>query len=206
MLKNSSYTFLMVTLATVSFYAWSVAHFNALLSVFNLNYTVLEKSFYQTLYYGFLHSFGNLLIFVVYVLVLFFLVYMITTSLPEVISWIKKEAAPSSNNKPESLPAKLSKKIALSCLCFVLVLVLFLLSLSYMEKNGRELGLERLASFSSDDMPQNHVINVKVDGENKELFLIECGSANCAGLEGETDLIYYFPIGSGFSFKFNRGG
>lgn len=202
MLKNSSYTFLMVTLATVSLYTWSVAHFNAFITVFGLDYAVLERSFYQTLYYGFLHSFGNLLIFVVYMVVLFFLVYVVTSILPEVINLLNKKVV--GDSKPESSPARLAKRMMLSGGACVCVLVLFVVSLSYMEKDGEKLGFEKLASFTSTDVTKVPIINVKIDGENKELFFIVCGSVNCAGMEGKSDLIYYFPLVSGFSYKFNR--
>lgn len=192
----------MVTLATVSLYAWSVAHFNALITVFGLDYAMLEKSFYQTLYYGFLHSFANLLIFVVYMVVLFFLVYIVTSSLPEVINLLNKKVV--GDSKAEPFPARLAKRMMLSGGACVCVLVLFLVSLSYMEKDGQKLGLEKLASFTSTDVTKVPIINVKIDGENKELFFIVCGSVNCAGLDKNTDLIYYFPLVSGFNFKFNR--
>ena len=210
MLKNSSYTFLMVTLTTVLLYVWGVAHLNGLIIVFGLNYAVLEQSFHQTLYYGFLYSFGSLIYYSVFTVLSFTVMYFFSYFIQDVVRGLDKNG--NKKERPESKPDSnyvvfFKRNIILS-LCFFVPFLLILFSLYYMEQDGMRLGNEKLANILSGNLDKETLINVKLDGESKELVLIVCGSMNCAGMElkpkpkPKPKTIYYFPVGSGFSFKY----
>jgi hypothetical protein len=179
----------------------------------DLDPSILESSLYESIYLAMseLLPLINVYMFLI-ILILIVILYVIGRHI--IINLKECEKVISFINKLSYLFIydKESKKIYK---CFVVIIFVLLISncyffilVNYYEK-GKVYGGELITAFKADHVSKSkpkkmseRIISVKIDGEKKELFLLECGANNCAAIEKKTNKIYYFPQNISFSFVY----
>lgn len=191
-----------VLAATTGFlYCVSAAYYYGFLRVFQLDANVLDRDFKQSLYYGFtiawVPTFVGLLCYVIarylYSHVLF----------PSINDWLKN----SHRNKRRFLKFKhqrmgkrkdsklelLQKKHTLKIALYLGTFMALILSLVHFETKGKEEAASSLNKINNKSILPSDLITVKIDDNPHQLFFLVCGARNCAGIDPDTKIIYYFP-------------
>jgi len=78
---------------------------------------------------------------------------------------------------------------------------MLILSLQYFEGKGKEVALADLKTIESSAVQASDLVTVKIDDKLMQLLPWVCGARNCAGIDPNTKVIYYFPQ-NGHSYQF----
>lgn len=193
---------------TALLYSWSTANYHGFLTTVNLDSDMMERSFHQVIYSGLVVSFGPiLLIFFLIAITLFFWSHAI---LPSYIDWVRgsvkskrrvvkfrrywigKRITPAIE-KQEKKRFNYAALYSLSCFAFIVSLV-------YFENKGHQQAKDILAKHMADDNSTASMVSVVIGENEKSLRYLGCGAKNCAGIERNSNRVYYFSQSSGYSF------
>ncbi|USD39495.1 hypothetical protein [Ferrimonas sp. SCSIO 43195] len=185
---------------TAFIYSVSTAYYQGFLSYFNLDYNILDRNFNQTLYNGMLAALPSFLAFLLVMTV--FLVFFSYMFFPVFISFCKNSFFISKLycRALDFFKTEQDNNIYVTKLCRVadLSLIAFIVSiapivyLTYIEGKAVEKAQSIEKGIVDGNFDSNDLMRVKVGGEPKNLYVLACGSRNCAGLNIETNEIYYF--------------
>jgi len=200
---------------TALLYTWSTASYRGYLGVMKLNSDMMERSFHQVIYSGLLVSFLPIL--VILLLGAFTLYLYSHALLPIYIDWVRKSIKSKRkiirfrrfwlgkrNTPPIELKAKATfTKVAI----FTFFSFIYISSLAYFENKGK-VKANTILKYHIKNEEKKHKntsakINTIIDNKVKTLWFLSCGVNNCAGIEEKSNLIYYFPTSSGYSFLHN---
>jgi hypothetical protein len=194
--------------ATAYLYAVSTAYYGGYLRELNLDEDVLERNFNQSLYNGFLLCFFPTLV-VVAVAALLSWIYSHLV-LPEATDWLRRSA----NNKRkfvrllrlvlgkrrDSLLERHEKRRTLRFMAYLATIVGLLVSLAYFEKSGQRQAAAQEKKLALVASKAFGLWRVVINNQEYRLVPLACGARNCAGLDANSGLVYYFPQ-SGHSFE-----
>lgn len=195
---------------TAILYTWGTANYHGFILTLQLNSDVMERSFHQVIYSGFLISYQYAL-----AILLFFVIFRYTFShifiagIEEYksksnfarnrIIKIKRKIFPevehSTLTKKEFSKSKNSLKI------FTIGLA-YLFSLSHFESKGADEANEIIKAHLSGKNIPSQIITTIISGESKKLRFLGCGEKSCAGIEEKSNLIFYFQSTSQYSFPY----
>ncbi|WP_028672441.1 hypothetical protein [Saccharospirillum impatiens] len=197
---------------TAILYSWSTANYHGFLKAASLDSDMMERSFHQVIYGGLVISFGPILLMLLVVsLSLFFWSHAV---LPSYIDWVRgsvkskrrvikirrywigKRTAPSIEKQEKFR----FNRVALCSLAGVG----FVLSLAYFEYKGYQQANEVIYKHMASNNSPGSMIAVLINKSEKELRYLGCGAKNCAGIEENTNKVYYFTQSSGYSFTYTR--
>lgn len=190
-------------------FSLSTAKYDGYLGAANLDPDVMERSFHQMVYSGFVISFSNILLFLLIMTAIIFLYSH--GVLPAFIDYTRRGI------KQKRKIVKLRKRLignrvspeiekraksafnkSATCLFFAF---LYVLSLAYFEHQGRQDFMKIRHNYKNGSI--NGLETVHVKGVNKSLVYLACGAQNCAAIDPKSGSIYYFPESDGFYFKVN---
>ena len=187
---------------TAGLYCVGTAHYGGYLSVLQLDADVLNRDFNQVIYNGFLLSFAPAFALIA-TLSLGSWVYS-HAILPEANDLLRK----SYHNRKVFLRAKhrlwgkrkdsplelRHKRRTLRASAGVMVAFGLILSLQQFEQKGKRdaRALQKTFVSSTSLLSAEHIL-VKIDDRHYRLLFLACGARNCAGLEPESHVVYYFP-------------
>lgn len=187
---------------TAYLYCVGTAHYNGCLSVLHLDADVLNRDFNQMLYNGFLLSFSAAFALIAALFVgLWFYSYAL---LPEANDLLRR----SYHNRRRFLRAKRRflgkrkdsplelrhKRRTLHASVGVMTALALIVSLHQFEQKGQRdaRALQEKFALAASRLTAGDIL-VKIDDRQHRLLLLACGARNCAGLEPESQTIYYFP-------------
>lgn len=197
---------------TAVLYSWSTANYHGFLIAASLDSDMMERSFHQVIYGGLIISFGPiLLMLLVASLSLYFWSHAV---LPSYIDWVRG----SIKSKRRVIKIRrfwIGKRVALGIekqekrrfnhvALYSLVGFVFILSLAYFENKGHQQANEVIDKHMANDNGPSSVITVVINNSEKKLRYLGCGAKNCAGIEENTNKVYYFSQSSGYSFTYTR--
>jgi len=193
---------------TALLYTWSTAHYQGYLVSLRLDFDVMERNFHQILYNGLLISFfpmvvlaclGSFVLFTYSHLLIPFYVHQVRKStrikksvVRYRISWFGRL------NSPE---IEVNAKGYFNQSLLVILFILFYLpSLIYFERLGVKRAKDLVANHYGGKNSAENMVNVKIQKKDKRLRFLGCGARNCAGIEEDTNLIFYYSISTGYSY------
>lgn len=187
---------------TACLYCTGTAHYGGYLSVLQLDADVLSRDFNQIVYNGFLLSFAPA----------FTLIAALSLG-----SWVYSHAVlPEANDllrksyhnrkiflrvkhrlwgKRKDSPVELRhKRRTLRASAGVVLALGLILSLQQFEQKGKRdaQALQKKFVSSTSRLAADHIL-VKIDDQQYRLLFLACGARNCAGLDAESQIVYYFP-------------
>lgn len=213
MSKNIQFdTALLVTVVTALLYTWSTAYFNGYLLTLKLDTDIMERNFHQVIYNGLLISFLPILKFG---FILWFITSLFSHGiLPAYIDWLRGHF--SRRRKvikvrrfwlgKRNLPLiELRAKAFFTKLSFVILIILFYISsLAYFESIGQKQAKDLLQDHNKGKNKRSDMIDVEINKKNKTLKFLACGVRTCAGIEEKTNIIFYFPSSTNYSFLYHE--
>lgn len=197
---------------TAVLYSWSTASYHGFLIVAKLDSDMMERSFHQVIYSGLVISIGPVILMLLLAWVLLF--FWSHAVLPVYIDWVRssvkskrrvikfrrywvrRRVAPSIEKQEKSRFYRVT--------LYALGGVGYILSLVYFENEGRQQASEVIDKHMAGSNSSDSIITVLVDKSEKELRYLDCGAKNCAGIEEDTNKVYYFPQSSSYSFTYDR--
>tara|TARA_B100001113_G_C21079780_1_gene609355 strand:+ start:349 stop:1014 length:666 start_codon:yes stop_codon:yes gene_type:complete len=201
-------TALLVTAATALLYTWSTASFNGFLAIMMLDPDIMERSFHQVIYSGLLISLAPVMLFWLYSwLILFFWSHYI---LPYYVIWTRNKFSRRRKmikiryffyGKWNAAPVERRTKAFFTNFTISLLIALtYLVSLAYFESIGKNNAKSILSDHINGKNKISQMIQTKIDGKARALRFLACGARTCAGIEENTDLIFYFSATTSYSF------
>ncbi len=193
----------LLALVTALLYSSGLAYQQGFLMEIGLGRTMLESSFYQIIYSGFLNNIAGLFAFSFSVFIFSVLFYStVRNDTKEIIQFLKKlyfriVRKPFQAQDNDNKKSTIKFVIYQSCI-FTLLIVSCLLVLSSIEKRGKERAKSFLNYHQENLDSSDGMISVSFNGEDKKLRLIMCGVSDCAGIEGKTNNIYFFSKSAGY--------
>lgn len=194
---------------TAILYTWSTAAYNGYLDVAKLDADMMERSFHQVIYGGLLVSFGPILLLAILSAIALY-VYS-HALLPSYIDWIRGSVKIKRKvvkvrrfwvGKRNSPPVELrAKSIFSKAALLTLFGVAYICSLVYFERNGSQKAKDDIETHIKHENKPVQMIKVELNQKMRILKLLKCGARNCAGIEEDTNEIYYFPSFNSFSYK-----
>ncbi|MBL0511832.1 hypothetical protein [Aeromonas media] len=196
-----------IVLATAFLFGSSTAYTNALLGTLGLDSDLMERSFHQVLYHGFII---NLLYIVMMPFVLFSISYLAYEAKDTIHRAFRSVNGNRFSNarkylkplrrigvkfKRESyIMKRLGTVKAASWLTFTVILLLMTIIVLH-EQAGKAKGLETIKKIR-----QGESSLIYIDGDAKGYPYLYCGARNCAVYDVENNRIKYFPQ-NGFSIS-----
>lgn len=199
---------ILLAVCTALLYSWSTANYHGFLTTVGLDSDMMERSFHQVIYSGLVVSFVPIL------LMLFFVAFALFiwshTILPSYTDWVRgsvnskrrvikfrrywigKRITPTIEKNEKS---RFNRAAIYSLSGFV-----FIVSLVYFENKGQQQAKDIIAKHLAGENNPSNMISVVIGGNNKTLRYLSCGVKNCAGIEDDSNRIYYFSQSSGHSF------
>lgn len=187
---------------TACLYCVGTAHYGGYLSALQLDADVLNRDFNQIVYNGFLLSFVPAFT----LIALLFLGSWIYSHaiLPEANDLLRK----SYHNRKVFLRAKhrlwgrrkdsplelRHKRRTLRISTGVVLALGLIFSLQQFEQKGKSdaEALQKKFVSPTSRLTADHIL-VKIDDQQYRLLFLTCGARNCAGLDPESQIVYYFP-------------
>ncbi|MCE8017705.1 hypothetical protein HOP62_16625 [Halomonas sp. MCCC 1A17488] len=195
---------------TALLYTWSTAYYHGYIGVLNLNADMMERNFHQIIYDGFLISFAPVL--VILIISAMCLWAYSHAVLPSYTDWLKSSVGRKRKVvrvrrlffgcRGETVLELRAKSSTVKAALFAFAGIFYIVSLGFFDREGKVRAEEFLSVIASEDHHYSRVINAQVGGEIKKLIFIRCGVRNCAGLEKNEGVIYYFDSSSGYSFTY----
>ena len=197
-----------LVVCTAVLFSWSTANYNGFLLVAGLDTDMMERSFHQVIYSGFILSFGPVVLILIILLVSLYLYsHAILPAYVDLLrgSYKLKRKAVKIRNflSGERETPELERKAKIMFNRFAIVCVVataFISGLVYFEMKGQSGAKKILQNHLKGIASQRSMISVKINDTEKTLRYLSCGSKNCAGIEEKTNKVYYFSESSGFSF------
>jgi hypothetical protein len=188
-----------LALLTAFLYASHTAHNHGYLIAFGIDTTIIEKSFYRALYDGLLILINfsiipatwqiviSLFISLSIMLYAIFAKYSIKNK--RVIVKLKREFLFSTHlTKVEKLGKNIIDK---SFYTFISFLV-FILILWHFEKTGAEEARRLINQYKTNTISESNLVNIGTGESINTLFIVDCGSDLCAGIDMVKGNVVYF--------------
>lgn len=201
---------LLIAILTALPFSFSTAHYHGYLSKAKLDSDIMERSFHQVVYDGLILSFFPMILcFVLIATALWFYSHALVPVYFDYVRgsikpkrriiklknyWVGKRVTPKLELEAK---AKFNRAFIIS-----IVVVLFLAGLIYFERKGENRAEAVLKQHFERVSEAKNLIGVEINKKYKELRFLGCGNKNCAGIEADTNKIYYFPQSLGFSFTY----
>ncbi|PAU71178.1 hypothetical protein [Vreelandella alkaliphila] len=197
---------------TALLYSWSTANYHGFLIAASLDSDMMERSFHQVIYGGLVISFGPIiLMLIVASLSLYFWSHAV---LPSYIDWVRG----SIKSKRRVIKIRrywIGMRVSLGIedqekrrfnrvALYSLAGMVFILSLVYFENKGQQQAKEIIDRHMANDNSPGSMVTVLINKSEKKLRYLGCGAKNCAGIERNTNKVYYFSQSSGYSFTYTR--
>jgi len=195
-----------------------MADYHGFLSSANLNPDMLERSFYLTIYSGMVKlyfkvfiafSIALLTVIIIGLMLAPFMAFLYDCFSEKIKKYLKCKYSeffpePEKNN---SLAAQIMEKSLeivklLFLVLFVYMALLFILRI--FENDGLLRGNKLVQGYYDGTYSNSSIITTKLNGKDKELGFLACGSKNCAAIDIKTKRIYYFEQNSGYSFLYKK--
>lgn len=199
---------ILLAACTALLYSWSTANYHGFLTTVGLDSDMMERSFHQVIYSGLVVSFAPILL-------MLFLVAFVSfiwshAILPSYIDWVRasvkskrrvikfrrywigKRITPTIEKNEKS---RFNRAAIYSLSGFV-----FIVSLVYFENKGQQQAKDIIAKHLAGENNPGNMISVVIGSNDKTLRYLSCGAKNCAGIEDDSNRIYYFSQSSGHSF------
>lgn len=187
--------------ATGFLYCASAAYDGGYFGVFQLDADVLDRSFNQSLYNGFAISWGPAFLALFYYAAIRFLyAYLV---LPALNNWLRhcllnkrrflKFKHRALGKRKDSKIVRSQKKHTLKIAFYIVVFFALILFLVYFESKGKKNATLVHSKIMTKSVLPSNMITVKIDDIQHRLFFLFCGARNCAGIDLDTRIIYYFP-------------
>ena len=182
---------------TAYLYCSSTAYMNGFFQIFHLDSDVLDRNFHQILYLGLIRNLKPLMygpmFFVIGLMLYEIIAYNVKVKFPNPPKlFISFRNLANKQAWLQSYGILTAKSITL----FVLSLI-FLGAMLIFEMSGRGAAQEIKKSISDNNYSK---ILVVLNGKQRELVYLYCGTRNCAGLDKEKNQIEYFKQDA-FSLK-----
>ena len=202
----------LLTSLTALLYTWSTAFYSGYLSYIGLDADMMERSFHQVIYNGLLISFYPIILILIVSTISLYLYSQII--LPIYIDLIRQSIKSKRKTikfrrfllgKRNTPPIELRAKalfIKVAILTFFGVLYIF--SLAHFDNNGRDKAKEIVETLQAGETKSTKMLKIELNKKPKTLRFLACGARNCAGMEGVTNLLYYFPSSSSYSFLYKE--
>lgn len=195
---------------TALLYTWSTAYYHGYIGILNLNADMMERNFHQIIYDGLLISFAPIIVMLtISALCLWTYSHAV---LPGYIEWLKSSIGRKRKvikarrllfgGRSETDVELRAKSFSLRTILLTFSGIFYVVSLVLFEREGKIKAEELLSAIISGDGYPSRMISVQAGDEIKNLFFIRCGVRNCAGLEKEEELVYYFDSSNGYSFSY----
>ncbi len=199
---------IVIAVGTAILYCVNAAYYGGYFSPLQLDADLLDQNLHQILYKGFLFSFsqaflGPLLYIFVRILWFGVKVFYLDWLLPKFnnffrkrldkIKWLIKQKQRLIDNKNNNKIDHAFEKHLSNVLLIPVVLMGFFFLLLYFDYEGEKAASLILKKIKSKAIPENELITVKIDGKPEKLFHLMCGARNCAGIDPNTKVVYYFP-------------
>lgn len=206
-MRKSIDSAVLLATCTAVLYSWSTANYHGFLITVNLDPDMMERSFHQVIYSGFLVSFGSILS-ILFLIALSLLLWS-HGILPDYIKYVRSSIKSKRRiikfrhywmgNKIISALEKQERNRFNYFLLYSFIGLAFILSLVYFEGKGQQHAKNIIERHLSGENDPTAIISVVIDDHKKILRYLGCGAKNCAGIEEETNRIYYFSQSSGYS-------
>lgn len=206
----NSTTFLAV--ATAILYTWGTARYHGYLITLKLDSDIMERSFHQVLYSGFLISFSEIFIFLT--VITFLLFFYAHGVLPGYIDFARKGFKQKRKiitikkyiygSRKSPLIEINAKRRSNQYWGYFFLAMAYLFSLYYFEMEGRYLADSVIKQHASGLNKSSTMISTIINSKTATLRFLACGSKNCAGIEEQSNRIHYFPQSTGYSYTFNE--
>jgi len=191
------------TLAAITggLYSVSTAYYGGYFSTLQLDDNILDRNFHQSLYHGFVISFMPVFyVLFVYASARFLYSHML---LPEINDLLRhslrrrrlflKLKHKCLGKRKDSEIERYQKRHTFKAVLYAGIFTTLLFSLWYFESNGKKEGIVVLEKIESKAIQQSDLIMVKIEDKPMQLLPLICGARNCAGIEPNTKVVYYFP-------------
>jgi hypothetical protein len=193
---------------TALLYSWSTANYHGFLTTVSLDSDMMERSFHQVIYSGLVVSFVPIL--VMLFLVAFALFIWSHAILPVYLDWVRGGVRPKRRvikfrrywigKRITPTIEKNEKSRFNRAAIYSLSGFAFIVSLIYFENKGQQQAKDIIAKHLAGENNPGNMISVVIGNNKKTLRYLGCGAKNCAGIEGESNRIYYFSQSTGHSF------
>jgi hypothetical protein len=187
--------------ATTAFlYCVSTAYYGGYFRIFQLDADILDRNFHQSLYNGFVVSYSPALLgLFVYAIARFFYSHTILPSFSDFLrhsrarkrQFLKFKYLWMGKRKDSELEQH-QKKHTRTVASYLIVFIFIILALAYFESKGKKAANVILDKIEQKDFKHLHLIAVKINDKIHQVVDLTCGSRNCAGIEPDTKIIYYF--------------
>jgi len=214
----------LLVIFTCFLFVVSTVYHNRYYLYFRLDPDILERSFHQTIYHGFLVIWTDLLNSILTMSLVCFTLLLIVLSLPSLHQYFTEKSKEYNELKKLVSTLKLmffthqfegrlikTIKYFLKSIIILGIIALFLtkylLTIEVKAKNNAHIDYISLKPFNqTNNTPIPNLTTVRINNENKMLYLLICGSRYCAGLEPKNDLdhrVFYFSVNSVLSYSYN---
>ncbi len=187
-----------LALATAYFYCAGSAYYSGFLAALDLNPDLMSRDYSLIVFDGFIYSlYPFFLIFSTGAFFAWFFSFIIFPKAfdifgrhPRAKKLLLRVVASFHVRSGDSDFIVKSKVFSLRLIYSVIFVLIFVFNLSYFQDNGRVEGGKILKGIIFGVAIPNVIINV--NGSNKALHFLACGSQNCAGFDADSKSIYYF--------------
>lgn len=211
-MKKTTDSAILLAVTTAVLYSWSTARYHGFLSTVGLDADTMERNFHQVIYSGMVVSFDEILL--VLLSLTAFLFVWARAIVPGYVDYVRKSIKNKrkiikikkriiGNRKAplfETSSIKKSNNVAIYCV----ISFMFIFSLVYFERQGRDAANSALKAHFSDEKSGIQEIIVKINKSEKTLSFLACGGRNCAAIESETNKIFYFPQSLGYELTYKE--
>jgi hypothetical protein len=199
---------------TAFLYCVSTAQYGGYLYGLQLDADILERNFQQVLYRGFVDSFPQIFLALLFYTCMRFLYSHMF--LPSLENWLKKSRKQKRQylklrqglfgKRKDSEVVRQAKKHTITYVLLVMAFLAFILMLVYFESKGHSSADTILKKLNGNTIQDRDLITVQIDAQTRKLLYLTCGARNCAGIDQNTNAVYYFPQnGHSYFFSDNKG-
>jgi amino acid transporter len=200
---------ILLALIPALLYAISTAYYDGYYVPLHLDADILDRNVQQSLYRGFIISFmpAFYALFTYISLAFVFTHYLfpgfndwLRHSQKRKRQFLKLKQVCLSKRKDSEIERRLKKHSHIVIFYFA-ILVVLLSALVYFESKGKKEAIAIFKKIENNAIQPSDLITVKIDDKPKQLLSLMCGARNCAGIDPNTKVIYYFPQ-NGHSYQF----
>ncbi|RXJ74225.1 hypothetical protein CS022_03925 [Veronia nyctiphanis] len=197
---------ILLAIITVFFYLVGTTGYHGYINSMGLESSLLEKSYREILYKGlliFLDSYMDLNNYIYILTAVIISMLFIHGMALKYLSSLKLKYFNFSKEAGKNTIYEGGKNVLNTVFPILIVSLLVVLLFSYL------VHVHKVNNFSAKSTISNHIdnsfekprqINIKLDGKKRKMTLLVCGSSNCAAIENDTNIIFYFPT----SIEFNH--
>lgn len=199
---------ILLTIGTAILYALGSAEYGGFTNQLSLNEDIMERSFHQTIYSGFLFSWVYIEL---VLLVIVFCLYVYSHGLLQIyVDHLRKGFAQKKRIvkmrdkffKKRNYPAiEIRERARLNFFAkLFLGFTVLIFFLTAAERSGVA-EAKSILSLHIDNRNSDLLIETEINGSVKELIFLGCGVRNCAGYDQSSKKTHYFQESNGYSFK-----